>query len=170
MLTSGFFARGPWPLDCKITNIGASKCIMAYLIERPLVSGQIHPYFGGLVKGLDISSVHWTLDHEAQMWDLRGPLSLKGVQMASVQGPRQGGPQMYYGICDWGAFCPYFGILSRGFKCRLCKLSFEKRKKKLHTRPTILTQLESELARTIDFTKIIDTFANIKARKVPLNV
>ena len=30
--------------------------------------------------------------------------------------------------------------------------------------------IESELARTIDFTKIIDTFANMKARKVPLHV
>ena len=142
--------QGPRPLDCKITNIGAPKCIMsyftwgapyphagqetlkcimAYFIQGPLVLGQIHPYLGGLVKGLHISSVHWTLDHEAQMWDLRGPLSLKGVQMASVQGPRQGGPQIYYGICDWGAFCPYFWILSRGFKCRLCKLTFEKEKK-----------------------------------------
>ena len=166
MLTLGFFARGPWPLDCKITNIGASKCIMAYLIEGPLVSGQIHPYFGGLVKGLDISSVHWTLDHEAQMWDLRGPLSLKGVQMASVQGSSARRSTNVLWHMWLRGLLSIFGILSRGFKC-LQKLSFVK---KIHTRPISLTQLESELARTIDFTKIIDTFANIKARKVPLNV
>ena len=35
--------------------------------DPQIIMGQIHPYSGGLVKGLHISSVHWTLDHEAQM-------------------------------------------------------------------------------------------------------